>query len=114
MVIANVFYAIITNCQDKVKCVDDTCMWARSIEAAFFKACEWFDLCARNGITLNPKKFQFAQDTVDFAGLSITPTNVQPSTKFLDAIRDFPRAWFGLVNIFVCDRSVAPVIRRKL
>ena len=48
---------------DKVKCVDDTCMWARSIEAA----CVWFDLCAHNGITLNPKKFQFTQDTVDFA-----------------------------------------------
>ena len=47
-------------------------MWARSIEAA----CAWFDLCTHNGITLNPKKFQFAQDTVDFAELSITPTNV--------------------------------------
>ena len=87
---------------DKVKCVDDTCMWARSIEAAY----AWFDLCAHNGITLNPKKFQFAQDTVDFAELSITPTNIQSSTKFLDAMRDFhtptdisgTRAWFGLVN----------------
>ena len=66
----------------------------------------WFDLCAHNGITLNPKKFQFAQDTVDFAELSSTPTNVRPSTKLLDAMRDFPtptdisgtRAWFGLVN----------------
>ncbi|CAG2197273.1 unnamed protein product [Mytilus edulis] len=54
------------------------------------KACEWFDLCARNGITLNPKKFQFAQDTVNFAGLTITPTNIRPSTKFLDAISNFP------------------------
>jgi len=100
------FDSIITNFQNKVKCVDDTCMWAGSIEAAFFQACEWFDLCARNGITLNPKKFQFAQDNVDFAGLTVTPTNVRPSAKFLNAIRDFPtptdisgaRAWFGLVN----------------
>ena len=46
--------------------------WYRSIEAAY----AWFDLCAHNGITLNPKKFQFAQDTVDFAELSITPTNI--------------------------------------
>ena len=73
---------------DQVKCVDDTCtcMWVRSIEAA----CAWFDLCAHNDITLNPKKFQFAQDTFDFAELSSTPTNVRPSTKFLDAMRDFP------------------------
>ncbi|VDI38983.1 Hypothetical predicted protein [Mytilus galloprovincialis] len=30
------FDAIISNFNDKVKCVDDTCMWANSIEAAFF------------------------------------------------------------------------------
>ena len=35
-------------------------------------------------------KFQFAQDTVDFAGLTITPTNIRPSKEFLDAIRNFP------------------------
>ena len=65
-------------------------MWAISIETSFFQACEWLDLCARNGITLNPKKFQIAQDTVDFAGLTITPTNIRTSAKFLDAIRNFP------------------------
>ena len=97
--------AIISDFKNKVKCVDDTCIWDDSIGAAFFQACVWFDLCARNGITLNPKKFQFAQDTVDFAGLTIIPTNIRPSKKFLDAIRNFltptditdARAWFGLV-----------------
>ena len=100
------FDAIISNFNDKVKCVDDTCMWAKSIEAAFFQACEWLHLCARNSITLNPKKFQFAQDTVYFAGLTITETNIQQSTNFLDAISNFPtptditsaRTWFGLIN----------------
>ena len=100
------FDSIIANFQNKVKCVDDTCMWANSVKEAFFQTCEWLDLCARNGITLNPKKFQFAQDTVEFAGLSITATNVKPSNKFLDSIRQFPtpkditgaRAWFGLIN----------------
>ena len=100
------FDAIISDFKNKVKCVDDTCMWAISIETSFCQACEWLDQCARNGITLNPKKFQFAQDTVDFAGLTITPTNIRPSAKFLDAIRNFPtptditgaRAWFGLIN----------------
>ncbi|CAG2199923.1 unnamed protein product [Mytilus edulis] len=81
-------------------------MWANSIEAAFFQAYEWLDLCARNGITLNPNQFQFAQDTVNFAELTLTKTNIRPSTKFLDAISNFPtptditgtRAWFGLIN----------------
>ena len=54
----------------------------------------------------HPKKFQFAQNTVDFAGLEITKANIRPSAKFLDFIRNFPvptditvaRAWFGLSN----------------
>ena len=90
-------------------------MWADSIETAFHQTCQWLDLCARNGITLNPKKFQFAQDSVDFAGLTITPTNVKPNQKFLDSIIKFPtpkditgaRAWFGLVNQGAYAFSVA-------
>ena len=100
------FDALITDFKNKVKCVDDTCMWAYSVREAFLQTCEWLDLCARNGITLNPKKFQFAQNTVEFAGLTVTPENIKPSQKFLDSIVKFPtpkdisgaRAWFGLVN----------------
>ena len=84
------FDAIISDFKNKVKCVDDTCMWEDSIEAAFFQACAWFDLYALNGITLNLKKFQFAQDTVEFAGLTITPTDIRPRKMFLDAIRNVP------------------------
>ena len=114
------FDAIISDFKNKVKCFDDACMWEDSIEAAFFQACVWLDLCARNGITLKPKKFQFAQDTVNFAGLTITPTNIRPSKKFLDAIRNFPtptditgaRAWLGLVNqgayAFAMTRQMKP------
>ena len=100
------FDAIIAEFPNNVKCVDDTCMWASNIEEAFFQTCRWLDICAKNGITLNPKKFQFAQDTVEFAGLTITSTNIRPNQKFLDSILNFPtpkditgaRAWFGLVN----------------
>ena len=63
-------------------------------------------MCGNNGITLNPSKFVFAQDNVEFAGFEITPTSVRPSRKFLESILDFPtpanitdiRSWFGLVN----------------
>lgn len=100
------FDSIIAEFPNKVKCVDDTCMWASSIEEAFHQTCKWLDLCGRNGITLNPKKFQFAEETVDFAGLTITPTSIKPCAKFLNSIAEFPtpkdisgaRAWFGLIN----------------
>ena len=100
------FDAVIAAFNDKVKCVDDTCMWSDSIEAAFFQACKWLDLLAQNGVTLNPQKFQFCQKEVEFAGLTISWENIMPSKKFLNSILNFPtpkdltgaRAWFGLVN----------------
>ena len=100
------FDAIIADFKDKVKCVDDTCMWAEGIEKAFFQNCQWLDLCGRNGITLHPRKFQFAQDVVDFSGLTVTMDSIKPQQKFLNSILQFPtpkditgaRAWFGLVN----------------
>lgn len=57
-------------------------------------------------ITLNPEKFQFGCDKVEFAGFEITMDSVRPCKKYLQAIMDFPRpksitdihSWFGLIN----------------
>ena len=100
------FDEIASDVRNKTKCIDDTIMWSDSITAAFHQAVEWLQLCGNNGITLNPSKFVFAQDNVEFAGFEITPTSVRPSRKFLESILDFPtpanitdiRSWFGLVN----------------
>ena len=59
-----------------------------------------------NGVVLNPEKFQFAQKEIDFAGFTITKSEIEPQEKFIKAIRDFPipksitdvRSWFGLVH----------------
>ena len=91
---------------NKTKCIDDTLLWSNNLEESFFQACNWLDICGRNGITLNPEKFVFGQETVEFAGFEITADSVRPCRKFLDAIIDFPqpknitdiRSWFGLIN----------------
>ena len=98
--------ALVASLPRKTKCIDDALLWASTIEEAFHQATEWLDVCAHNGITLNPSKFRFAQDEVEFAGFEITKSEVKPSRKYLRAIQDFPtpkgitdvRAWFGLVN----------------
>ena len=98
--------ALVAHVMSKTKCVDDALIWSSDIAEAFHQATEWLDICARNGITLNPAKFRFAKDRVEFAGFTVTPTEVRPADKFTAAIRDFPtptsitdvRAWFGLVN----------------
>lgn len=97
---------IVTDISNKTKCVDDTLLWADTIEGSFFQAVEWLDVCGRNGIILNPEKFVFSAPTVDFAGFTITMTDVRPCSRYLEAIHDFPqprnitdvRSWFGLVN----------------
>ena len=97
---------LVSDIPNKTKCIDDVLLWSDSIEESFFQAVDWLDLCGRNGITLHPDKFVFAQDTVEFAGFEVTLENVRPCKKFLRAILDFPqpknitdiRSWFGLVN----------------
>ena len=100
------FDGIIEGIKNKTKCVDDTLMWSEDIAQAFTDAVNWLTLCGANGITLNPDKFVFAQDTVQFAGFEIGLTTVKPARKFTKAIAKFPiptsttdvRSWFGLVN----------------
>ena len=63
---------IVAHIKNKTKCIDDTLLWSPNIKHSFFSAVEWLDICGRNGITLNPEKFVFAQDEVDFTGFEIT------------------------------------------
>ena len=97
---------LVADKRDKTKCIDDVLLWADSIEKSFHQTVEWLDLCGRNGITLNPEKFAFAEETVEFAGFEIGPDTVRPSSRYMQAISDFPkprnitdvRSFFGLIN----------------
>ncbi|CAG2216565.1 unnamed protein product [Mytilus edulis] len=97
---------MVVDIPNKTKCVDDVLLWADSIEESFFQAVQWLDICGRHGITLNPAKFIFGQDIVEFAGFEVTSNTVRPCMKYLKAILDFPtprnitdvRSWFGLDN----------------
>ena len=97
---------MVSDIANKTKCVDDVLLWADSINDSFFQAVQWLDTCGRNGVMLNPDKFVFAKDKVEFAGFEITIESVRPSLKYLRAILDFPtpknitddRSWFGLIK----------------
>ena len=78
---------IVSSIPNKTKCIDDT---LNTIEESFFQAAHWLDVCGKSGITLNPEKFCFAEDEVEFAGFKITKDSVQPCKKYLRAISDFP------------------------
>ena len=97
---------IVSHITQKTKCIDDVLLWSGNIEESFFQTAQWLDICGRNGITMNPDKFQFAEETVEFAGFQISPTSVRPCSRFLQAILGFPtpknitdiRSWFGIIN----------------
>ena len=100
------FDEIVSDFPNKTKCIDDTLLWSDNLDDSFFQACKWLDICGRHGITINPEKFVFGQDIVEFAGFQITSDSVQPCNRFLRDIMEFPvprnitdiRSWFGLVN----------------
>ena len=76
------------------------------MEECFFQACRWLDTHGRHGITLNPDKFHFAKEDVEFAGFEIGNNIVKPGKKYMKAISDFPTpknltdvcSWFSLIN----------------
>ena len=82
-------YDIITQgFPNHVRCVDDTMIWASSIKESFLQMCTYLNMCARHGMVLNPSKLQFCQDTVNFAGLQVSPTSVMPSAELLQSVAD--------------------------
>ncbi|XP_057299519.1 uncharacterized protein LOC130630139 [Hydractinia symbiolongicarpus] len=68
------------------RCVDDSILWNSDIATAFWHTMNYITLCANNGIVFNPEKFQFAKDTVEFAGFVITPHGYKPNQKILKGI----------------------------
>ena len=106
------FDEIVNDFPNKTKCINDTCLWADTLEESFFQTCRRLDICGRQGIVQKPENFVFSYDTVEFASFVITPTDIQPSDKHIRAIRDLPtpqnitdtRSWFGLINqVSYCD-----------
>ena len=97
---------IIASIPRKTKCVDDALLWDELLEVHWWRVIDYLTLIGNSGIIINPKKFQFCEHVVEFAGFLITDDDVKPLPKYLDAIKKFTRptsisdirAWFGLVN----------------
>ena len=86
--------------------VDDCLLYDKDRKSAFENVAKYLTLVGRNGIILNPEKFQFAQDTVDWAGFRIGKTTVEPLPEHVEANRNYPtpinltdtRSFFALGN----------------
>ena len=100
------FHAILLEFERKERCVDDTIHYDADLEQHWWRTIDFLRSVGQSDIVLNPDKFQFARKSVNFAGFQISDATIEPLTKYLDAIRDFPspesttdiRSWFGLIN----------------
>ena len=100
------FDAILADFERKERIVDDTIFYDESLEQHWWRTIDFLTTVGKAGVILNPKKLQFSQREVEFAGFRITEERVEPLPKTYSAIRGFPtpksttdiRSWFGLVN----------------
>ena len=114
------FDDITSGVKRSTRCVDDSILWADTVEEAFWHTFDYLKLCGDNGIVFNKEKFQFASETVEFAGYEVSSTGYKPPKSIIAAISEFPtpqnitdiRAWFGLINqvayTFAQTRIMAP------
>ena len=97
---------ILSDFERQKRCVDDNIHYDDDLEQHWWRTIELLELMGKNGVILNPDKFQFCQKVVDFAGFRLSETGIAPLPKYLDSISSFPtptsitdiRSWFGLVN----------------
>ena len=109
---------LIKDVSNVVKQIDDTLLWANSVEDSYRRTVEYLKLVGNNGIIINKKKFRFAEMEVDYAGFRITKDMVKPLEKNLNAIRDFPiptsisavRSFYALANNLNFSTKVKEII----
>jgi hypothetical protein len=88
------------------KVVDDMLIHTSSYPEHIKMLRQTLERCREHGITLNPKKFNFAKNDVNFVGYRVSENGIAADPEKIEAISKFPiptnitelRSFFGLVN----------------
>ena len=94
------------NIKNKVIIVADSLLWDQDIDKNVHSVCKMITTYGRSGLVFNSEKFQFAQDTVKFAGFEVTNNGIKPAREYLRSIEELPaptcisdvRSFFGMIN----------------
>ena len=86
--------------------VDDVLIASRTYEEHVRDVRAFLNRCAEHDITLNPKKFKFAQSSVKFAGFILSQEGIRADPSKVKAIAEFAtptniselRSFMGMVN----------------
>ena len=104
--------------ENKKRCVDDSLLYANSLEKAFYQAASYLHLMGTNGIIQCPEKFQFGCKTVAWAGFTIGPDSVKPLPKHTEAVRSYPtpvnitdlRSFMALLQQVAYCYAISPAV----
>ena len=88
------------------KVVDDILVHSRTPQENLKTVLNVLERCRKQGITLNPEKFEFLQSSVDYVGYRVSCDGVKADPKKVEAIQNFPaptnitelRSFMGLAN----------------
>ena len=88
------------------KLVDDSVLWAGTIEESFMQTCDFLAHCSRAGVVFGEHKLQFCQREVEYVGFMVGDKGIRPTGNMLTTISEFPRprdltsvrSFFGLVE----------------
>ena len=70
--------------------VDDVLVFSRSLEEHLGHLRLVIERLQEVGLKLQPAKYYFTQERVEYLGHLITPQGLQPTPKLVQAVRDFP------------------------
>ena len=88
------------------KVMDDVLLYDETFESHEKNVRKFLESCRKNGITLHPDKFQFAEEEISYVGYTVSKDGVSVDKHKIDAISSFPRpqnltdlkSFFGLIN----------------
>ncbi len=108
------------------KVVDDVLVYGQSNQELLDNVIRVLEKCKEHKITLNPKKFQFGLEEIDYVGYKVSKDGIQVDDSKVDAVAKFPqptnlvemRSFMGLVNQFTdfstCIAAAAEPLRGLL
>ena len=103
-----------------MKVTNDLLLYDTDLETAFAHTAETLSLLGRQGILKNAEKFEFAKETLEWAGVKMTPGGAEPLPAHVESIQNYPvpdnvtdmRSFFSLVEqvapYFAVKPNLAP------
>jgi hypothetical protein len=83
---------VATNPADKNirRCIDDTLIWASSLEIAFQQVYYILQFCSSKGIIFNAKKMKLGELSLNIFGYHLDQNRLKPTDDFMNALLKYP------------------------